>query len=355
MRNDIDKDLYDILGVDRTATKAEIKSAYRYRARECHPDVASHDPDAERKFKELTFANEVLSDDEKRRDYDTFGLEGLRRGRGVDFGGFTSFSDLIDMFFGDNLNNPFMGRSGSRARARGNDIETGVKVSLAEVSSGAEREIEVNRRATCAECEGTGMMPGTFMSRCTACNGAGQVSSQQRSLFGTFIRSATCPNCQGRGEVITEPCGGCKGDGRRVVSETLKVSIPPGVERGDYLRLKGKGEAGLRGGVSGDLYVVIDVKTDPRFERDERNLLTEVTVDMVDAALGGEVMLPTLDGEHRLKFHPGTQPGDILRVKGKGVPPRGGGRKGDILVRVKVSVPDKLSAEQKRLLEKFRG
>ena len=357
MRNDIDRDLYEILGVGRNATQVDIKSAYRRKARECHPDVAHHDPDGEVKFKELTFAYEILSDPDKRRDYDAFGLDGLRRSAGVDFGGVTTFSDLFDLFFGGAFGGggPFgQGRS-ARASTRGRDLKTGVSITLSEVATGAEKEIKVSRYAPCDECEGTGMMPGTHRSRCDRCNGTGQMTSQRSSFFGTFIQSSTCSACGGYGEVITESCGGCQGQGRRIVTETLEAKIPPGVESGDHLRMSGKGEAGLNGGPCGDLYVEVEVEPDRRFVRDGRNLLCEVTVDMVEAALGTDVTMSSLDGEYTLKVSPGTQPGQVIREKGRGLPPRGGGRKGDILVTVGVAVPTKLSSEQRKLLDEFRG
>ena len=355
MRNEIDRDLYEILGVGRSVSAEEIKSAYRKKARECHPDVASHDPGSEYKFKELTFAYEILSDPDKRRDYDAFGLRGIGRDAGIDFGGFTSFSDLIDMFFGDAFGGTVFRGGGRRTRARGRDIQTALTISLSEAAWGADKHIEAERLAQCEECGGTGMMPGTHMSRCDTCAGSGQVRSTRQSLFGTFISSTPCLKCRGRGEVITEPCRQCNGGGRRWVTETLELKIPPGVERGDSLRLRGKGEGGFNGGTTGDLFVVIDVESHPVFERDGKDLLTAVEIDMVEAALGAELEIKSLDGDYKLKINPGTQPGQVLKVKGKGIPERGGGRRGDILVRVDVTVPSKLTSEQKRLLEQLRS
>lgn len=355
MHNDIDRDLYEILGVGRDASDSEIKTAYRNKARECHPDVAHDDPDGETKFKELTFAYEILSDDAKRSDYDMYGLEGLKRGAGIDFSGFTSFSDLIDMFFGDQFGDPFGRRRGRSARTRGRDLQTSVSITLAQVLEGVDKEIEVRRPAACSECGGTGLMPGTHLSDCERCGGSGQIRQTQKSFLGTFVRASTCAACGGRGKIITTPCGDCEGQGRRWVTETLKLKIPPGVESGDHMLVGRKGEAGLNGGPPGDLYVSVKVDRDRRFEREGKNLHSRVTVDMVEAALGTSLTIPSLEGDLDLKIDPGTQPGRTIRLKGKGLPPRGGGRKGDILVSVEVTVPTKLSGEQRKILEGYRG
>ena len=352
MQNDIDKDLYEILGVDRSASTEEIKAAYRKRARECHPDVARDDPDAEYKFKELTFAYEILTDPERRREYDAYGLEGLRRGAGGGFG-FTSLHDIIEMFFGEGFPDPF-GRSTRRSRTQGRDMEMVMEVTLEQVLTGFNGEVEVERNATCGACSGSGLAPGSRMSRCAACGGSGQVRVQQRGILGTIIRTHTCRTCGGAGEMVDKPCTECGGSGRRQVSEKISVSVPPGVERGDRLRVRGKGEGGIRGGTDGDLYIVIDVVPHQLFERSGKDLLTSVDVDMVDAALGCELELPSLDGVIKLKVPSGTQSGDVLKVKGKGLPPRYGGRKGDIYARVNIIVPDRLSQEQRKALEAYR-
>lgn len=353
MHNDIDRDLYEILGVHKGASGEDIKAAYRKRAREVHPDVAHDDPDGEHKFKELTFAYEVLSDPSKRRDYDAYGIEGLRRGAGIDFNGFSTISDLFDVFFGGGAADPFSRRSRRGGRAEGRDMETVVRITMAEVVSGAERDVDIERRATCGECEGSGLKPGTEMSRCSDCGGAGQVRTTRRSLLGTMVSSQTCPRCGGAGQVITVPCEQCGGSGLRAVAEKIQVSVPPGVERGDRLRVRGKGEGGVRGGASGDLYVVIDIEPHPGFERSGTTLFTSTTVDIAEAALGTEVDVSSLDGSFLLKVPPGTQPGDVLKAKGRGLPPRYGGRRGDVLVRVDVSVPRKLNSQQKKLLHSY--
>lgn len=354
MRDQVDRDLYEILGVDRNATREEIKRAYRKKAREVHPDVARDDPDAETKFKELTFAYEILSDEEKRREYDLYGLDGLRRGAGVDFGGFTTLQDLIDIFFGGGFRDPFSARSYSRVSVRGRDIETSVSISLGEIVTGSEREIEVERMAKCDECDGTGMMPGTHMTVCKTCNGTGQITTRSSSFFGTILRSHTCNVCGGRGQVITEPCRKCDGEGRRRITETLKITIPPGIENGDRLLLTGRGEDGFRGGKPGDLYVNVVVKEDKRFRRMGKDLISEIDLSMVDAALGTELEIETISGTRKIGVPPGTQPGDVLKLKGEGLPARGGGKRGDILVNVNVKIPTKLSGEERRLLEALR-
>lgn len=353
MHNDIDRDLYEILGVPRSANASDIKSAYRNKARECHPDVAHDDPEGEYKFKELTFAYEVLSDPDKRQTYDALGLEGLRRGAGIDFDGFTSVADLFDIFFGDAFGTGF-GRRRSTGRQRGRDMETVVAVGLADVLSGTEKEIEITRMATCSSCDGSGMAPGAETHQCAECAGAGQVRRTQRNIFGTFVRSQVCPSCAGAGQVITEPCAGCSGAGRERLTEKLSVSIPPGVERGDRLRVKDKGEGGVRGGTTGDLYVAVDVSRHGRFEREGTRLHARTEIGMADAALGADLPVEGLDGEFTLHVPAGTQPDDVIKVRGRGLPPRYGGKRGDMLVRVEVAIPKKLSSEQKRLLESYR-
>ncbi|PKQ28599.1 MAG: molecular chaperone DnaJ [Candidatus Anoxymicrobium japonicum] len=353
MHNDIDRDLYEILGVAQGVSSDEIKSAYRGKARECHPDVAQHDLESEEKFKELTFAYEVLSDPEKRRTYDAFGLDGLRRGAGIDASGFGSISDLFDMFFGNGYG--FSRQRPARGgKERGRDMEMLMTVSLDDVLSGLEKDIEHTRMATCSLCDGSGMKPGARMNRCAVCQGTGDIRKTQRNVFGTFIRSQPCPTCAGQGEVVTDPCQNCEGAGRERITEKLRVSMPPGVERQDRIRIKEKGEGGARGGPSGDLYVVIDVASDDRFERNGKHLYTCVEVGMIDAALGAEIDMKVLDGTHKLKVPAGVQPDDVLKIKGKGLPPRYGGRRGDIFVRVRISVPKQLTGKQRNLLESYR-
>ncbi len=356
VHEEIEKDLYEILGVSRNATKSEIKAAYRRKARECHPDVARDDPESERKFKELTFAYEILSDEEKRREYDIWGLEGLKRHGGVDYAGFTSFQDLIDMFFGGTFGTTFRTtRPSSRVVVFGRDIEVSLNLTLKEVLTGVERELEYERMVLCPECEGTGLMPGTHLSSCKECRGTGQITTRRDSFFGTFMTSRTCRTCGGTGKVITHPCTKCSGVGRLKDNEKLKVFVPPGVEDRDQLRIKGKGDDGANGGEPGDLYVTIRIEPDSKYHRDGETIYTEIEVDMVDAALGREMTIESLDGPVKLRIPPGTQPGDVLIVKGKGLPKRGGRKRGDMLINVKVVIPQRISAEQRKILEKFRS
>jgi molecular chaperone DnaJ len=354
LHNEIDKDLYEILGVPRGASSSDIKTAYRNKARECHPDVAHHDPDGEDKFKELTFAYEILSDPDKRNTYDSYGLDGLKRGAGVDFEGFGSISDLFDIFFGNGFGATFRQKAPRRGRERGRDMEMVVTVTLAEVLSGTEKEAELTRMATCVRCSGSGMKEGTGMTRCAVCQGTGEVRRTQRSMFGTLVRSQVCSTCLGAGQVITEPCEDCGGAGRQRVAEKLQVSVPPGVVRGDRLRVKDKGEGGVRGGPDGDLFVLIDIESSARFERDGTRLFTKLSVDMVDAALGKELEMEGIHGFFALKVPAGIQPGEVIKAKGQGLPPRYGGKRGDMLVQVDIDVPRKLSSEQRKLLESYR-
>lgn len=353
MIDEIDTDLYHILDVSRHATKEEIKRAYRRRARECHPDVNVDDPECELEFKKLTFAYEVLSDDRKRGEYDRFGVDAFKKG-GVgyeDFGDSGSFSDLIDMFFGEAFGGPF-GRSRTRSR-RGQDLSLALQLTLEEVVTGVEKELVVPVKVSCDECGGKGNMPGTFPSRCSYCDGVGQVRSSQRTLFGTFVRSQVCPRCQGGGEIIDNPCIRCKGEGRLQRDQTITVSVPPGAESEDRLGLRGKGDAGYLGAPSGDLYVVLIIKQHKYFYRGGKDLYCNVAVNMAEAALGTDIEIPRFEETLMIKVPPGTQPGDILKVKGKGVPPRGGGKCGDLLVEVLVVVPKKLRNEERKALRVF--
>lgn len=360
MHNDIDRDLYEILGVNKTAGDNDIKNAYRKKARECHPDVAHDDPDGEHKFKELTFAYEILSDPQKRQDYDRWGLEGLRRGTGFDFNGFSTISDLFDAFFGGGFGGNFGGFTSTRARTQadvrknGRDIETMVTIELKDVINGIEKDVELNRQATCVDCNGSGMAPGSEKKRCVVCAGSGQQQEAQRSLFGTVIRMKTCEECKGSGEKFTDPCSNCDGEGLSWVKEKVKVKIPPGVERGDRLRVPGKGEGGRYGGGTGDLYVVINIPPNRKFERDGQNIYAALSIEMEDAALGASVDMDSLSGKFKLEIPSGTQPGDILKAKGKGLPPRHGGKIGDMYIAISVSIPKKLRQNEKRLLQEYR-
>jgi len=340
------KDYYEILGVGRDATDEDIKRAFRKLAFQYHPDHNRSDG-AEEKFKEINEAYEVLSDPEKRAAYDRYGHTGGEGVFGRGFEGFDfGFGDIFEAFFG--------GSTATRqAPQRGASLEYRLTLDLEEAAFGCEKEVEVVRTEVCADCSGTGSRPGVPPVRCPNCNGSGQVRRVQSSIFGRFTNVATCPQCQGEGQLITDPCPRCRGSGRERRRRTLSVAIPAGVSHGTRLRLRGEGDAGTRGGPAGDVFVDILVRPHERFVRDGDDILCQVAVNFAQAALGAEISVPTLDGEARLKVPAGTQSGTVLRLKGKGVPHLSRGGRGDQLVTVLVETPQKLSREQRRLLEEL--
>ena len=338
-------DYYAVLGVSREATPDEIKRAYRKLARQHHPDANREDPDAAERFKEVTRAYEVLSDPDKRQRYDMFGDE--RAGAGVagfsDFGG---ISDLFQTFFGGG----FAGAGARRGPARGADILAEVVLTLEEAAVGAERDVNLDTLVECEDCAGSGAAPGTYPSRCRECGGTGEVRSTRRTMLGNVITASTCPVCSGTGELIDDPCKRCSGQGRVRVSDTLTVRIPAGVDDGAQLRVTGRGQAGTRGGRSGDLYVSIRVTPHPIFRRAGNDLGCEVSVPMTIAALGGEIEVPTLEEPESIDVSPGTQSGEVVRLKGKGMPRVDRGGRGELVVLLKVDTPTDLDAEQAELL-----
>ncbi len=349
-------DYYEILGVSRSATQDEIKKAYRQLARKYHPDVNKDDPGTEAKFKEINEAYEVLSDPDKRRNYDMFGTaKGSAFGGGFDdssvFGGFEGpFGDIFDMFFGNWQN------QGARAKSsaqRGSDLSLELTVDFEEAVFGAEKEVEIGRLISCQACNGSGLEPGTSPETCPTCRGAGEIRSEQRTVFGTFVRTAACPKCQGTGRIITSPCKECNGQGRKPVHEKIKVEVPAGVDNGVTLKLGGKGEAGLRGGRPGDLYVMLHVKPHPVFERRGVDLYCQLPITFTQAAIGSEVKVPTLEGFETIKIAPGTQTGTNFKLKGKGVPSLHYKTRGDIIVQAVIETPQKLTEKQKQLLIEF--
>jgi molecular chaperone DnaJ len=352
------RDYYETLGVSRTAEDAEIKKAFRRLARELHPDVNAHDPDAEEKFKEAAAAYEVLSDPERRRLYDTYGEEGLRgRGYAPDMDAFGSVSDLFSAFFGtggfDVFGTGGGGRRGRTAGFQGGDVIAHATIDLADAAHGKQVEIAFEAAAMCPTCNGNGAEPGTPIVACSRCGGTGQHQRVARTAFGQLVRTAVCEVCEGEGRVPSTPCHECAGKGVIAESRRVAVDIPPGISDGQRIRLTRRGHAGQGGGPPGDLYVVVRVRDDERFLRDGEDLVTVIDVPAPLAALGTTVQVPTLDGDVPLEVPAGTQPGETILMRGRGLPPLSRGRTGDLRVVVNVAIPRRLSREQKDLLEQF--
>jgi molecular chaperone DnaJ len=343
-----ERDYYELLGVPRDASEADIKKAFRRLARELHPDV-SDAPDAEERFKEVVEAYEVLSKSETRELYDRYGHAGLRGGGytpgNFDFG---SLSDLFSAFFGDDL---FGG--GRQGRARGADLSAVVEIELAEAAVGTTREVPFELAVTCSHCRGDGAEPGSAVTTCETCGGAGRVQHVSRSVFGEFVRTGACPACGGSGRTIETPCTACEGLGRVLEERRLDVTIPPGIHDGQRIRLSGEGHAGRLGARAGDVYVQVRVRSDPRFVREGDDIFSQVDLTMTQAALGTTVTIPTLEGDHALEFSPGTQPGQLVVLRGLGMPVLQGFGRGDHRVLVNVLVPRHLTDEQRALLERF--
>ncbi len=348
------RDYYQVFDVGRNASPEEIKSAYRKIALRWHPDRnPDNKKEAEERFREGTEAYSVLSDPQKRAAYDRYGHAGVAAsgyGPGFDSTIFEEFSDILGDFFG--FEDAF--RTGRRRRTRvqrGADLRYDMTLSFEEAANGVQTKIKVPRLELCGACRGTGVKPGSGVATCQACGGRGQMRYQQ----GFFTISRTCPNCQGSGEVVRERCAQCRGEGRLEREQTLEVRIPPGVDTQTRLRIAGEGEPGINGGPPGDLYIVLDVKDHPFFERRNADLYCTIPIHFAQAALGAEVSVPTLNGEEKLKIPEGTQTGSIFRLKGKGLPEPHGGGKGDLYVHVSVVTPSKLTREQRRLFEQLAG
>ena len=342
------RDYYEILGLERTAEEIEIKKAFRRLARELHPDVSDH-PDAEHRFREVVEAYEVLSKPETRQLYDLHGHAGLRRGGFEPRFDFGDLSDLFSAFFGDDL----FGVGGARRRPRGADIAAEVEIELVEAARGATKEVSFGVSAVCRVCGGDGAEPGTSPSTCPTCAGTGRLQEVSRTVFGEFVRSETCPQCGGSGHVVEHPCRECGGEGRVVQQRKLEVEIPLGIHDGQQIRVSGEGHAGRRGGRAGDIYVLVRVKPDRRFSREGNDLFSTVELTMTEAAVGKTVSVPTIDGDVELELEPGTQPGEIHLLRGRGMPVLQGFGRGDHRVLVNVTVPRQLDEEQRRLLEEF--
>lgn len=349
------RDYYDVLGVDREADEAAIKKAFRRLARELHPDVNAHDPQAEEKFKEAAEAYEVLSDADRRRTYDAYGHEGLRGSGGQpDFGDFGSISDLFSAFFGQGGFDAAFGGTRMRGGAvQGGDVALAVQITLEQAARGAEVEVTYDATARCETCHGNGAEPGTPIVTCDKCHGAGQIQAVQRTRFGQMVRTALCDKCGGDGRIAEQPCHTCDGRGMVANERRVKVEIPAGIADGQRMRISGRGHAGERGGPNGDLYVVVRVKEDERFLRDREDLITVIDVAAPLAALGTTIQVPTLDGDVPLEVPAGTQPGETIIMNGRGMPPIGRGRTGDLKVVVNVVIPRRLTRKQKELLEQL--
>jgi molecular chaperone DnaJ len=349
------RDYYEVLGVSREASEAEIKKSYRRLARSHHPDANPDDPHAEERFKELTEAHEVLSNPEARRAYDTYGHQ-VPRGAGA--GGypggdpFGGFQDIFDAFFGDRFGGSFFGASTGRAPSRGSDAEVEVEVSLREAAYGVDREINVQVVGNCGVCDGVG---GTETHVCGTCGGAGAVRTVRESILGQMVTTQACSSCGGRGRIIDVYCDNCRGSGRVSEVQTRRLRVPEGIESGMRLRVTGAGHAGEPGAPAGDLYVRVKVKEDPELMRDGEDLIHRMKVSFIGAALGTEVEVPTLDGPTLVRVEPGTQPGATLTLGGEGMPRIRRRGRGDLKVVVDVMVPTRLTSEQRELLERFEA
>ncbi len=340
------RDYYEILGVERGVDAAELKKAYRRVAMKHHPDRNPDDKTAEDKFKEANEAYEILSDDQKRAAYDRHGHAGVEQQAGM--GGAGNFSDIFGDVFGDIFGGGSRGRGGP---SRGSDLRYNLDLTLEEAVKGTSTQIKVPTLVSCKVCSGSGAKAGSKPVTCTTCGGHGQVRMQQ----GFFSVQQTCPSCRGRGSIISDPCKPCHGQGRVEETKTLAVKVPAGVDTGDRIRLTGEGEAGADGGPAGDLYVQVNVREHSIFKREGADLYCEVPMDFVDAALGGELEVPTLDGRVNLKIPPETQTGKLFKLRGKGVTPVRGGAQGDLLCRVVVETPVNLTGKQKELLRDFQA
>jgi molecular chaperone DnaJ len=347
----VKRDYYEVLGVSKDASAEEIKKAFRRLAFEYHPDRNREDGAAD-KFKEVNEAYEVLSDADKRAAYDRFGHSGAdgmfgRGFEGFDFGSFGGFGDIFEAFFGGGTT------TARKAPQRGADLRYNISISFEEAALGCEKEIEITRTEICSVCRGSGSNPGSQPERCPTCDGSGQVRRVQRSIFGQFINNAVCSQCNGEGRIITDPCRECRGTGTQRHKRRISVSVPAGVDDGNGIRLTGEGEVGLRGGSPGNLYVVLSVARHKFFARDGDNVIYDLPVNFAQAALGDEVEVPTLYGDTRLKIPAGSQSGEILKLKDKGIPRLNRGGRGDQLVRLVVETPQSLNKEQRRLFEEL--
>lgn len=349
------RDYYEVLGISRNASKADIKSAFRNLARKYHPDV-NDAPDAEENFKEINEAYGVLSDDDKRAAYDRFGHQGVKgaNGGGMGFDP-TDFPDIADIFgemFG------FGGFGGGRrtrrnAPRRGADLQYQVSLTFKEAVFGTEKDIDITRDETCETCQGSGAKPGTSPETCSECGGRGEVRRTRQTLLGSMVQVTPCPVCNGQGKTIPDPCPTCRGSGTERKTISKKITIPAGVDDGTRIRLAGEGQPGANNGPSGDLYLIIKVRPHKYFRRQNNNILLDLNINVAQATLGAEVKVPTVDGDVILKIPPGTQPGKIIRMRGKGVPHLRSSARGDQLVIINVTIPERLGEEERVLFEQL--
>lgn len=352
------RDYYEVLGVDKNASDAEIKKAYRKLAKENHPDLHPNDKACEAKFKEANEAYEVLSDSEKRAKYDQFGHAAFDPNAGAGSGGFSDFGDIGDIFGnifggGGGFGDIFGGGGRRNGPQRGESIRTGITVTFEEAAFGCTKEINISRVEECDTCHGSGCANGTTPEVCSNCRGTGTVRGQQRTAFGVFSTTTACPKCGGTGKIIHQPCTSCNGNGNLRKQRKISVNIPAGIDNGQTISLRGQGHAGSNGGGTGDLLVTIGVKPHRDFEREGTSVLFSMPISIVQATLGAEVEVPTLDGKVKYNIPEGTQTGTVFRLRGKGIPYLRGNGRGDQFVTVNLVTPTKLSEEQKELLRKF--
>ena len=356
------RDFYDVLGVPKSSSDDDIKKAYRQKAKQYHPDLHPDDAEAEARMKEVNEAYEVLSDPQKKGRYDQFGHAGVdpNAGAGGGFQGGFDFGDLGDIF-GSIFGGFGGGAASSRAAnpnapRRGSDLEEHAVIAFEEAARGCKRVLEINRVEVCDECAGSGAARGTSPQVCPECGGAGQKAQQKRTPFGVISTSTTCARCQGRGRAIDSPCPKCRGGGRVRRHVPIECAIPAGIDDGQVIRVRGEGNKGLNGGMPGDLLVGVTVRPHPIFERDGYNLWCDVSIQFWQAALGDAIQVPTLDGKVEQRVAPGTQPGAVLALRGRGIPElNGGGRRGDAFYRIQVEVPERLSDAQRALVEQLRA
>ena len=358
----VKRDYYEVLGVSRNSTKEEIKKAYRKLAMQYHPDRNPGNKESEEKFKEAAEAYEILSHDDKRNNYDRFGHEGVR---GSTFGssGFSSVNDIFshfsDIFGGSSIFDEFFGGS-QRSRSRrhgsgtpGTDMRVTLKLTLEEIAAGTSKKIKIKKQVKCNECNGTGAQAGTSLKTCPVCNGTGEIKTVSRSVFGQFVNITACHNCNGEGQVVDSPCQNCSGDGRIQDEATINIEAPAGVQDGNYMTLRGEGNAGKRGGQAGDIIVVFQELQHENFIREEDDIIYNLFITFPQAALGAEVEVPTLVGKAMLKIDPGTQPGKMLKMKGKGIRHLNYSGSGDEIVRVNIAIPQKLNSKEKEIIKQL--